>query len=149
MAAAKRVIRGLAEVVLNCSDLETMRRFYVDSVGLEFHSQYPEQDPTFYFLTIADLQSPLGLGGHPQLFALVDARRHIHTRDTFQGLDVPRSTLNHVAFEIDRADYESEKERLDRLGLELNEVQFPNLKARAIFFNDPEGNLLEFICHDA
>ena len=34
MAAAKRVIRGLAEVVLNCSDLETMRRFYVDAVGL-------------------------------------------------------------------------------------------------------------------
>ncbi len=82
------------------------------------------------------------------LFALVDARRHTHTRDTFQGLDAPRSTLNHIAFEIDRADYESEKERLERLGLGPKEMQFSRLEARALFFKDPEGNLLEFICHD-
>jgi len=28
------------------------------------------------------------------------------------------------------------------------QTEFPALKARAIFFKDPEGNTLELICHD-
>jgi len=38
------------------------------------------------FLTIADLDSPLGRGGHPQLFALLDPKRHIFTADGYVGL---------------------------------------------------------------
>ena len=87
-------------------------------------------------------------GGHPQLFALVDPRRHVHTRDAFQGLDTERSSLNHLAFEIDPADHDSELKRLGGLELSPWTIEFPHMKARAIFFRDPEGNLLELICHD-
>ena len=59
-----------------------------------------------------------------------------------------RSSLDHFAFEIDIANLESEKKRLQGLGLEVKETTFPNTSARAIFFRDPEGNSIEFIAYD-
>ncbi len=140
-------VKGVAEIVINVCDIVRMREFYEESLGFAFHSQYPDSDPTIVFLTIADLDSPLGRGGHPQLFALIDAERHVNTRDTYVGLDNQRSSLNHFAFEIDAASYESEQRRLKGLGLETVTKSFPFLQARAIFFNDPEGNRIELICH--
>ena len=71
----------------------------------------------------------------------------MNTRDTYVGLDNQRSSLNHFAFEIDEASYNSEQRRLKDLGLETLLRTFPFLQARAIFFNDPEGNRIELICH--
>lgn len=140
-------IKGAAEIVINVRDLAGMQAFYEDVLGFRFHSHFPEVEPTIVFLTIAELDSPLGRGGHPQMFALIDAKRHVFTRETFKGLDRERSPLNHLAFEIEESEYESEQQRLRDLGLEIQTTAFPNLQAKAIFFNDPEGNLLELICH--
>ena len=94
------------------------------------------------------MDTPLGRNLHPQVLALIDYRRHVFAKPRFDGRDVRRSTLNHLAFEILLEDYESEFERLEGLGLNPVRTEFPNLKARAIFFKDPEGNTLELICHD-
>ena len=109
-------IKGVAEVVINVHDIAGMQAFYERTLGFTFHSRFPDPDPTIVFLTVIDLHSPLGRGGHPQLFALVDPARHIP--DTFVGLDVDRSSLNHLAFEIDETDFESELQRLKALGPE-------------------------------
>jgi catechol 2,3-dioxygenase-like lactoylglutathione lyase family enzyme len=141
------VIRGVAEIVINVRDLSAMTNFYRDVLGFPFHSQFPETDPTLVFLTIADLQSPLGRGGHPQLFALLDPKRHAFTRDHDIDADPQRSALNHVAFEIDAGDFEREKQRLEGLGLVVQVFDFAHLQARGMFFDDPEGNRIELICH--
>ena len=140
-------VKQVAEVVLNVSDLDGMKMFYQHTLGFTLHSEFPESEPTIVFLTICDVDSPLGRGGHPQLFALIDAERHAFTRDNFVGIDHRTSSLNHLAFEIDEADYETEQQRLAGLGLEVTTTEFPHMRAKAIFFRDPEGNLLELICH--
>lgn len=141
------LIKGIAEVVINVHDLRGMTAFYRSVLGFAVHSQFPEMDPTLMFLTVADLDSPPGRGGHPQLFALLDSKRHVFTRNRYAGLDHQRSSLNHVAFEIDSAEFMSTKKRLEDLGLAVEVLDFPHMQASGLFFKDPEGNQIELICH--
>lgn len=148
MSTRPAIVRGVAEIVLNVRDIEKMQRFYEEIFGFQLHSRFPEPDPTIIFLTIHDQESALSRGGHPVLLALIDPLRHGPAKGRFDGINRRQSSLNHLAFEIDRRDYESQKTRLEELGLEPRPEVFPFLKAMALFFEDPEGNLLEFICHD-
>lgn len=149
-------ITGVAEIVLSVRDLPKMRDFYEKVLGFELHSQAchetgpepdPSGEPTIAFLTVRQLETPLGRHGHPQLLALIDFKRHVFAKDRFEGHDPTRSTLNHLAFEIPPESYQAHKERLERLGLNPRQSEFPAMSARALFFNDPEQNLLELICH--
>jgi catechol 2,3-dioxygenase-like lactoylglutathione lyase family enzyme len=148
MSTTNHAIRAIAEIVINVVDLQRAHTFYETVLGFQLHSQYPADDPTIVFLTIQAIDTPLSHHGHPQLFALIDPQRHPPAKARFQGLDVTRSSLNHLAFEIDAADYQREKERLEGLGLTVHEERFPHMQAKALFFHDPEGNTLEFICPD-
>ncbi|GAB5406538.1 MAG: hypothetical protein Aurels2KO_47690 [Aureliella sp.] len=150
-------ITGLSEIVLNVADLPSMKHFYSEVLGFPVHSEVclettepdPSGEPTITFLTIAETDTPLCRGGHPQLLALIDYRRHIYSREKFRGHDVRQSTLNHFAFEIPPAAFDTHAERLTKLGLNPHLSEFPALNARAIFFSDPEGNTVELICHHA
>jgi catechol-2,3-dioxygenase len=151
------VITGVAEIVLSVRDLASMRQFYQDVLGFELLSEAchetgstpdPSGKPTIAFLTIKELDTPLGRHGHPQLLALIDYQRHVFAKDRFDGLEPRTSTLNHLAFEIPPDRYEVEHERLRALGLEPQPEQFTDMCARALFFHDPEGNLLELIYHE-
>ncbi|MEZ4657725.1 MAG: VOC family protein [Caldilineaceae bacterium] len=147
MPTLKTPVKAVAEIVINVADIARARAFYEEVLGFPLHSQYPAENPTIVFLTMQELDSPLGRGGHPQLFALIDPQRHPPAQKRFRGLDVAVSSLNHLAFEIEPAAYASEKERLEGLGLTVYEETFPHMHAKALFFCDPEGNTLEFICH--
>lgn len=153
--AAPRVL-GVAEVVLNVRELPAQRDFYRDLLGFEVldeacHETGPEPDPggvpTISFLTISDVDTPLGRHGHPQLLVLIDPRRHVFARDRFERVAASTSTLNHLAFEIPPESYREHRRRLEDRGLDPQEASFPALSARALFFEDPEGNLIELICH--
>lgn len=148
MPSPKTAIKAIAEIVINVDDIDRAREFYENVLGFTLHSQFPEEEPTIVFLTIAEVDSPLGNNGHPQLFAMIDPHRHPPAKKRFRGLDVGLSSLNHLAFEIEPAAYDSEKARLESLGLMVTEQTFPHMHAKALFFRDPEGNVLEFICHD-
>lgn len=150
-------ITGVAEIVLSVRDLPAMREFYSRVLGFRLHSEAchehgaePEAgEPTICFLTICDIDTPLGRHGHPQLLALIDHRRHVFARSRLVGHDVSRSTLNHLAFEIPPESFDAWRERLTGLGLGPTVSEFPAMKARAMFFRDPEGITLELICHIA
>ena len=148
MAKTRPAITAIAEIVINVDDIARAREFYERVLGFTLHSQVPEKDPTIVFLTIAELESPLGRHGHPQMFALIDPHRHPPAKKRFRGLDVGVSSLNHLAFEIEPTAYDAEKQRLKEQGISVKQERFPNMNARALFFQDSEGNLLEFICHD-
>ena len=149
-------ITGVAEIVLSVRDLPRMRQFYEDVLGFPLLSQSchehaiepdPDGEPTIAFLTITETETPLGRHGHPQLLALIDYRRHILAKDRFDGHEASKSTLNHLAFEIPPDRYEAERDRLTALGLRPQTMEFAGMRARALFFDDPEGNELELICH--
>ncbi len=142
-------IRGFAEVVLNVRDIGRMRSFYEQSLGFAFHSQFPENDPTIVFLTVCDRGTALAQGGHPEMLALIDPARHPPAEGRFDRIERRSSTLNHLAFEIDEGEYDSARARLEDLGLSPVAREFGFLRAKALFFEDPEDNLVELICHDS
>ena len=142
-------IRSAAEIVLNVCDIGRMRRFYEETLGFGFHSQLPESEPTIVFLTIGDRGSELARGGHPDMLVLIDPARHPPAAGRFDAIERRRSTLNHLAFEIAENEFDAARERLDNLGLAPTTSEFDFLRAKALFFEDPEGNLLELICHNS
>jgi catechol 2,3-dioxygenase-like lactoylglutathione lyase family enzyme len=128
---AKGAIKLLGELALRANDLDASVAFYQDVVGLELYS---DQRPLLVFLKIAD-----GVEGHPQLLGVFD-------RETAVGQ--PTTTLDHFAFSIDLADYESEKARLTSLGVGVATREFPVFHWRSLFFFDPDGNTVELVAYD-
>ena len=135
---ANRVMH-IAEVGLRVKDLERMAAFYQEVLGLEIVRAYPKHT----FLKAGELDSPLGRGGHPQLLVLFD-------REVL--VDINLTTLDHLAFEIPLELYDTERSCLQALNLELVERvwsgEYAWLRARSLFFDDPEGNTIELIAHD-
>ena len=137
------VIRALGEIALRVNDLEVMQRFYEQMVGLELIKRFPHAA----FFKIAE-----GYGGHTQVLALFDRSGEkygprVH-RSTPDGVDSGRSTLDHLAFEIDLADFEAEKSRLEAHGLTIEFAQHEWIHWRSLYVSDPEGNTVEFVCFD-
>jgi len=132
-------VMHLAEVAFRVTDLPRSLAFYQEVLGLEIVRAYP----TMVFLKAGELESPLGRGGHPQLLVLFD--RQVQ-------LDITLTTLDHIAFEISLEAYPTERQRLQQLGLELTERiwrgEYAWLRARSLFFDDPDGNTIELIAHD-
>jgi hypothetical protein len=57
-------------------------------------------------------------------------------------------TLHHIALNISLEDYETEKRRLERLGLKVRVIEHEWLRVRSLYFSDPEENMREFGCYD-
>ncbi|MEM7114591.1 MAG: VOC family protein [Chloroflexota bacterium] len=124
-----------AEVGLRVKDLSKMVAFYQEMLGFEIDMTLD----SVVFLKVGELPSPLGEAGHPQLLALF-------SRDT--TLDVGLSTLDHLAFEIPREQYDAELARFQALGMVIRERTWPDSllwRGRSFFFRDPEGNVIELI----
>jgi len=128
-------IKGLGEVALRVTDLDKMQNFYENVVGLKLMQRF--EDSAFF--SIAE-----GYGGHTQILAMFD-RSAI---EGFHGIKKGESSLDHLAFEIDLDDYYAEKERLENSGIDFYLKEFEWVHWRSIFFNDPEGNLVELVCYD-
>lgn len=93
-----------------------------------------DEDDRFVFFKVAE-----GYGGHTQNLAIFE---------TSNTLNPQESTLHHIALNIALEDYESEKMRLEGLGLKVNATEHEWLHVRSLYFYDPEGNHLEFVAYD-
>jgi catechol-2,3-dioxygenase len=129
-----RAIRGLGEIALSVNDLDAMQRFYGGVVGLELMAR----SETSAFFRIAQ-----GYGGHTQVLALFV--RPLRPERGSPG----KTTLDHLAFEIALADFGSEKQRLEQLGLRVETAEHAWVHWRSLYVTDPEGNRVEFVCSDA
>jgi catechol 2,3-dioxygenase-like lactoylglutathione lyase family enzyme len=57
---------------------------------------------------------------------------------------LPRSrALHHIGLEVAPDQYESERDRLAKLGLEIRGGQHPFLPVDAFYLDDPDGNEVE------
>ena len=136
-------VRALGEIALRVNDLDSMQKFYEEVIGLEVFKLFPKA----VFFYIAD-----GYKGHPQALVLFDRREEstdpqIHN-STPHDVRQEHSTLDHLAFEIDLRDYESEHNRLEQLGLSVKAKSW-DWGWRSLFFSDPEGNTVELVCSDS
>ena len=135
MGEPTRRIKGLGEIALRVADLDAMQRFYQEVVGLELLGRFDHAA----FFRIAD-----GYGGHTQVLALFDRS----DQSGYRGLDRDRTTVDHLAFEIDRDDYEAEQARLEGLGVKVTTAEHTWVRWRSLYVDDPEGNTVEWVGYD-
>lgn len=128
-------IGGLGEIALRVNDLDRMQQFYQQVIGLELMNRQPR----YAFFRIAD-----GFAGHTQVLALFDRS----ATESYTPPDERCSTIDHLAFSISREDYALEKQRLEDLGLPVETARHAWVQWSSLFVRDPEGNLVELVCHD-
>jgi catechol 2,3-dioxygenase len=131
----RRPIQGLGEIALRVRDLDAMQRFYEQVIGLEVLRRADQA----VFFKLAD-----GFGGHTQVLALFDRSG----QPGYSGLDAATTTIDHLAFEIARGDYDAEKNRLERLGLAVRTAEHAWVHWRSLYVDDPDGNTVELVCYD-
>ncbi len=125
-------IEGLFEAHLSVRDFERSVAFYVEVVGLELGIAQPERRAAFFWVGGRG-RSMMGIFG------------------------VGSGTLpkqHHVAFQVRLEDVLTAPQRLRSLGITalggrgepINEpIVFPWMPAASVFFDDPDGNVLEYI----
>ncbi len=124
--------RKIVETCIYSSDLEKMKEFYVDKLGLEFVS---EQRGRHVFLKT---EKNMLLIFIPEVTTV--------EKETTHGANTPPSMV-HIAFEIEAEEYQKAKELLAENNIQVEkEMAWENdIKSRSIYFRDPAGNLVEFI----
>jgi catechol-2,3-dioxygenase len=127
-------IRGLGEIALQVNDMDAMIDFYQRIVGLNLLRRFPNNGPAFF--RIAD-----GVGGHTQVLALFDHGARPATVHR-------RPPLDHIAFGINRDDFDAEKARVAALGIPVSTATHPWVQWRSFYIDDPEGNQVEWVCYD-
>jgi catechol 2,3-dioxygenase-like lactoylglutathione lyase family enzyme len=126
-------IEGLFEAHITVGDFERSVAFYRDVVGLELGIAQPERPAAFFWV-----------GGHGRSMMGI-----------FGVGCVPSQTRSHhVAFQVKLEDVLAAPLRLRSVGITpfggrrepINEpIVFPWIPAASVFFDDPDGNLLEYI----
>ena len=141
MNKSNQSITGIAEISLRVHDLDLMRRFFEQVIGLEVLREYEESGGRAIFYTVG--------AGDDNLALFEEKLTGWFTRDKSPQIDPKLTTLSHIAFSIALAEFESEKKRLESLGIEIVESGTSSwMHCRMFYFFDPEGNLIEFKSHD-
>ncbi len=133
-------VRALGETVLRVKDLEAVKRFYTDIVGLDILREFDR----IAFLKVSD-----GYGGHTQIIGLFyESLRVPFPKDPHEPVHLEQTSLHHFALEIDKNDFEGELNRLRTLGVEVTTFEHRWCHWRSLYVRDPEGNILELVCYD-
>lgn len=132
-------ITGLFETHLKVRNLERSMEFYEKTVGLELGMKEQARRAAFYWIG-GQGKTALGLWENPPWASERDAGNQIITQ--------------HFAFEIDPANLSRAVDGIKQRGIEprnfFEEITdipsvFGWVPAASIYFNDPDGHLLEFI----
>ncbi len=133
-------IRALGEAVLRVKDLQRVKRFYADVIGLDILRE---------FEGIAFLKVSNGHGGHTQIIGLFHESLPVpFPKDLREPVHLDSTSLHHFALEIDKGDFNAELDRLQGLGVEVTTFEHRWCRWRSLYVHDPEGNILELVCYD-
>jgi catechol-2,3-dioxygenase len=134
-------ITGVAEVALRVHDLDLMRGFYEQVIGLEVLREIQDRNGMIVFYGVG--------AGNDHLALFEEKWTDWFTRDKSPQIDPKLTTLSHFALSIALDDFEAEKKRIEQLGIEIVHSDTSSwLHCRMFYFFDPEGNLIEFNSHD-
>jgi len=141
MNKSNQSITGIAEISLRVHDLDLMRRFYEQVIGLQVLRENQESSGKAIFYAVG--------AGDENLALFEEKLIGWFTRDKSPQIDPKLTTLSHIAFSIALDDFESEKKRIEQLGIEIIDSGTSSwMHSRMFYFFDPEGNLIEFKSHD-
>jgi catechol 2,3-dioxygenase-like lactoylglutathione lyase family enzyme len=139
-------IRALGEIAIRCDDVAAMAEFYEHILGLT--RMEGSSAPGIVFFRIAE-----GFGGHTQILALFDKayspRPGLHPTGAGAPETGARSSLHHIALALPFAEQEAVMAWYDAKGLTYRVEQFGWVGWRGVFTEDPEGNTVELVAHDA
>ena len=128
------MFRKIVETCIYSSELEKMKNFYVNSIGLEFVSEEPGRH---VFLKAG--RSML------LIFNPVSTTNKDGSIFPSHGASTPPAII-HFALEIEKQDCKDLKDALIRNGIKIEkELTWGNDTSISIYFRDPAGNLVEFI----
>lgn len=136
--------RVIGEIAIRCADLEAMANFYRHIVGLEVLEEFPD-DGVFFSLGAS-------YGGHTAVLALfrdTAGRRELHAIGDRAPETGPRSFLNNIALAVCFAEQDAVMRWYDQHNLPYRVQTFGWVGWRGIFTNDPEGNTVELVAHNA
>jgi catechol 2,3-dioxygenase-like lactoylglutathione lyase family enzyme len=143
------MIRGIHHVSVVVSDMDKMLAFYTDvlgftrAAGISWEGGQPEVDEIIGVeSSSADVVILRAGNAYLEIF-----KYHAPPGKVVDPTHSPVDTgIRHFAFDV--VDIESEYERLLALGVEFNcpprEVEVEGHPLKAVYFRDPEGNILEF-----
>lgn len=129
---------ALGEIALRTESLDEMVAFYQEVVGLHLIEPFETGDTNAFF-TLGE-----SAGGHAAVFVLFDRTN----TDDYSPVDQRRTTLDHLAFTVDPDAFDSEAERLQEAGLDLTFAYHDWVQWRSLYFDDPDGNRVEFVCFE-
>jgi catechol 2,3-dioxygenase-like lactoylglutathione lyase family enzyme len=129
-------IAGLGEFAFRTERLERMVAFYGDVLGFE---RIDDAGGPNAFFRAGD-----GVDGHTQV--LVPFGRSAD--EGYTPPDVERSTVDHVAFGVSAAAFDTEAERLEALGYDFTDAYHDWVAWRSLYLRDLDGNHVELVCHD-
>lgn len=123
-------IRKIVETCIYYSDLQSMKNFYVDILGLQL---VQEEDGKFIFLQAGK-----------SMLLVFNPDRTSKSNDNLptHGAATPPASV-HFAMEIESNDYLRWKDLLAKNKIKMEEVGWKS--AKSIYFRDPAGNLVELI----
>ncbi|MDQ3839996.1 MAG: VOC family protein [Thermoproteota archaeon] len=126
-------IRRIIETCIYSSDLETMKNFYINKIGLEFSS---EERGRHIFLK----------AGRSMLLIFNPENTKVEENSRFpvHGVITPPASI-HFALEIEKNDYENSKNMLIQKNIAIEKEIVWGNGGGSIYFRDPAGNLVEFI----
>ncbi|WP_255196860.1 VOC family protein [Halorarius litoreus] len=128
-------VKALGELALRTENLDEMVTFYRDVVGL-----HPiEVGETNAFFSLGE-----SYGGHAAVFVLFDRTGS----EGYTAVDQRHTSFDHLAFTVAPEDFDSEAARLEAAGLDLDFAYHDWVQWRSLYFDDPDGNRVEFVCYD-
>jgi catechol 2,3-dioxygenase-like lactoylglutathione lyase family enzyme len=128
------MFRKIVETCIYSTDLEKLKEFYVNSIGLQFISEEPGRH---VFLK----------AGKSMLLIFNPEKTTNKNQQLFpnHGALTPPASI-HFALEIKMEDYENARNLLIQNKIEIEkELLWGNEKLKSIYFRDPSNNLVEFI----
>ena len=133
-------VRALGEIVLRVKDLERVKRFYPDVIGLDILREFER----IAFLKVSD-----GYGGHTQIIGLFHESLPVpFPKDLREPVGLETTSLHHFALEIDKSDFDAELARLEGLRVDVTTIEHRWCRWRSLYVRDPEGNIMELVCYD-
>ena len=130
--------KKIVETCIYTSDLEKLKDFYVNDLGLDFVSE--EKDRSVFLkagksmLLIFNPYSTLNTG--------IDDKNSIFP---VHGAITPPSII-HFALEVDKSEYDDLKKILINKNIEIEkELTWNDKISKSLYLRDPSGNLVEII----
>ena len=133
----KLKFRKIVETCIYSYELEKMKNFYVNIIGLHLVS---EEKGRHIFLKVG--KSMLLIFNPKNTMAKNNGIFPIH------GATTPPAII-HFALEIEKDDYENSKNVLNQNKIEIEKEITWKKETKSMYFRDPVGNLVEFITRDS